>query len=84
MKRIELTPDTTVEALLQMLDDDEIVLTRGGNAVAILSDYDDDEPYWQARENDPEFIASIAEAREEIKRGKGIPLEQVKKELGME
>jgi len=86
MKRIEVTPALSLEALLQLLkdEDDDVVLTRAGQAVALLSDFDDDEEYWQARENDPEFIASIARARESIAQGKGIPLEDVKKELGIE
>jgi hypothetical protein len=83
MKKIEIQPDMSVDALLQMMDGDDIVLTRGGNAVALLSEFED-EAYWQAIENDPEFIASIAQAREEIRQGKGIPMEQVKKELGLD
>ncbi len=81
MKMIEVTPNLSHEVLLQQLKVEDVVLTRGGIPVAVLSGIDDEELFWQAMENDPDFIASLVRAREEIAQGKGIPLEDVIKEL---
>jgi hypothetical protein len=45
---------------------------------------DDDEIYWQARERDPSFLASLARAREQMKQGKVVTHEDLKRELGLE
>lgn len=50
----------------------------------LVSDFDDDDLYWYEREKDPEFIASIAQAREEVAQGKTVTHEELKKELGLE
>jgi hypothetical protein len=65
MKQIELIPGMDFDQVLQQVKDEDVVLTRNGHAIALLSDFDDDELYWHQREQDPEFIASLklAESR---------------------
>ena len=49
-----------------------------------LNEMDDDELYWNERETDPVFIASLARAREQVAQGKTISHEELKKRLGIE
>jgi hypothetical protein len=84
MKEIELVPELKLDAILKQLDGDDIVLTRQGHAIALLSEFDDDELYWYKREHDPTFIASIAEAREQAAQGKTITHKELKKRLGID
>jgi hypothetical protein len=84
MKQIEMPAGLDWEKILQELKTDELVFTREGHAVALLSEFDDDELYWRAREEDPEFIASIARGREQIAEGKVTSHEDLKRKLGIE
>jgi hypothetical protein len=84
MKQVELTAGLTLESLLRELNGEKVVLMRDGHAVALLSEFDDDELYWHERERDPAFIASIKEAREQAAQGKTISHDELKKRLGIE
>ena len=84
MKHVELTADLKIETVLEQLAGKDIVLTRQGHAVALLGEFDDDELYWYKLEHDPAFIASIAEAREQVAQGKAITHEELKKQLGID
>jgi hypothetical protein len=55
MKQIELTPEMNWEDVLKHLNNQDVVLTRQGHAVALLSDFDDDDLEWYAQEHDPAF-----------------------------
>ncbi len=84
MKQIELTPDLNLDAILRELADDDIVLTRSGHAVALLTEFDDDELYWYNRERSPEFIESMKRAREQVQRGEVISHEDLKRKFGLD
>ena len=84
MKQVELTPDLRLDTIVQQMNGEDVVLTRQGHAVALLSEFDDDELYWYKREHDPAFIASIAEARKQRAEGKTITHEELKKRLGID
>jgi PHD/YefM family antitoxin component YafN of YafNO toxin-antitoxin module len=84
MKQIELTADLALEQLLQQVENGEIVLTRQGHAVALLREIDDEELYWYNRERDPEFLASLAEARAQVAQGQTVSQEELKREFGIE
>ncbi len=84
MKQVELTPDLTLDAILQQMNGEDVLVTQHGRAVALLSACDDDELYWYKREHEPAFIASIAEAREQAGQGRTITQEDLKKHLGIE
>jgi hypothetical protein len=84
IKRVELTPELTVDRAIREMKGEQVVLMRQGHAVALLNEMDDDELYWIERENDPAFIASIAKAREQVAQGNTIPHEELKKRLGIE
>jgi hypothetical protein len=84
MKQIEVPAGPEWETILHELKTEEVVLTRQGLPVALLTEFDEDEAYWQACENDPEFIASIARAREQVARGQTVSHEELKRELGID
>ena len=84
MKQIEVTPGLEWDKVLQQIKDEDIVLTRQGRAVALLSDFDDDDLYWYGREQDPAFQASLQKAREQAAQGQTVALEDLKKQLGIE
>jgi PHD/YefM family antitoxin component YafN of YafNO toxin-antitoxin module len=82
MKQIEITPE--LERILQQVNGDDVVFTRQGHAVALLSEVDDEELYWYARERDPAFLASMAKAREQVKQGHTVAHDELKRHLGIE
>lgn len=84
MKQIELTPDLPLDRVIQEAQDEDVVLTRQGHAVALLGGFDDDDLYWYAREQDPEFQASLKNAREQAAQGQTVALQDLKKQLGIE
>ncbi len=84
MIQIEITPELKLEEILQQMQGEDVVLTKKGHAIALLSDFDDEEMYWYAREHDPEFLASLARAREQVAKGQIITLEELKKQLAIE
>lgn len=57
----------------------DLVITQNGKPVAVLVEV---ERYLEMQEtlrefSDPEYLAALLEARDEIEAGKGIPLEEV-------
>ena len=83
MKQIEITPGMNWDEVMGQLNGQDVILTRQGHAVALLSDFDDDDLAWYARERDPEFLASIIRAREQAKKGQTMKHEDLKRELEM-
>ena len=84
MKQVEITPGLDLDNVLRQIREGNVVLTRQGHAVALLSEFDDDDLYWYAREHDPSFVASLKKAREQAAKGDTISLEELKKQLGIE
>ena len=52
--------------------------------VALLTPFDDEDLEWYKRERDPEFLASLAEARKQVAEGKTVSHAEVKKLLGID
>jgi hypothetical protein len=84
MKQIEMFPGMRWEDLLEYLNNQDVVLTHQGHAVALLSDFDDDDLEWYAQERNPTFLASLVRAREQAGQGKTIRHEDLKPQLGLE
>jgi PHD/YefM family antitoxin component YafN of YafNO toxin-antitoxin module len=80
MKSITVNNDASLNELLHQSQDEDVLVLRDGRPVAVLIPIDEDEQYWYEREHDPEFIASIARAREQIAQGKGISHDDLKSE----
>jgi hypothetical protein len=84
MTQIEITPDLEWAKVLRKMKKGDVVLMRNGHAVALLQQFDDEELYWYTRQQDPEFIASIARARKRAAKGQTISHEEMKKRLGID
>lgn len=83
MKPIEIQPGVKWEDLLQQAKTEDVVLLQNGHAVALLSDFDDDDLEWFAQERDPAFLSSLARAREQVAKGQVISHEDLKKQLSI-
>jgi mRNA-degrading endonuclease RelE of RelBE toxin-antitoxin system len=81
MKQVEITPGLELDTVLQQIKDEDIVLMRQGHAIALLCDFDDDDLYWYGREQDPQFQASLKQAREQAAQGQAVALQDLKKQL---
>jgi len=49
-----------------------------------MTPFDDDDLAWCARERDPAFLASLAEARRQVEQGNTLSHGDLKKELGLD
>jgi prevent-host-death family protein len=63
---------------LRLASEGEIVITRHGRPAGVLIGFEDEEDWIDYRlENHPEFLERVAEAREALRAGKGVPLEEL-------
>jgi prevent-host-death family protein len=59
----------------------EIVITRHGKPAGILIGFESEEDWFEYRlENDPRFLRRIERARESIRAGRGVRLEDIEAE----
>jgi PHD/YefM family antitoxin component YafN of YafNO toxin-antitoxin module len=84
MKKIDIASTVKVDELLRQIKDEDVVLMQAGHAVALLSDFDDEDLEWYGREQAPEFVDSIARARDQVAQGKTVKHEDLKRQLGIE
>ena len=84
MKQIEIHHGVKLEELLRQAKCKDVVLTESGHAVALLSDFSDDDLHWYSRERDAALVASLVRAREQVAQGQVMKHEDVKKHLGIE
>ena len=68
-KTVTVTGSSPLEEVLSEGTED-VLLIRDGHAIALVVPFDDDDLEWYARERDPAFIASIAQARKQVEQGK--------------
>jgi hypothetical protein len=83
MKIMTWTENIPLDEVLRPGEPDEVLLMRDGHAVALLIPFDDEDLDWYARERDPSFLASIAEARRQVERGDTLGHDDLKRELGI-
>jgi len=83
MKTIPWNPDTPWDDVLRQAEQEEIVLVRDGHAVALVVPFGDEDLEWYARERDPQFLASLARARQQVREGQTIRHADLKRELGV-
>jgi prevent-host-death family protein len=64
---------------LQVAETESVVITRDGQPVGILIGLEDAEDWWEELMlRDPRFEAEIAQARQSLKEGKSISIEEMK------
>ena len=65
-------------ALIREAEDAEVVVTRHGKPAAVIIGFADDDAWFDYRlEHDERFLRKIAKARDQIKRGEFVSLDQL-------
>lgn len=64
---------------LEIAEKEKVVITRDGKPVGILIGLEDTEDWWEELLlRDPRFEAEVAKARQSLREGKGISIEEMK------
>jgi len=86
MKRVPLSEvKDDLSRYVQLAAHEEIVVTRHGRPAAVLIGFEDDEDWFDYQlEHDPRFIARMEAARRSLEAGRGVPIEEVRAQLGLE
>jgi len=79
MKRVALSKvKNHLSEYLDLAENEEIIITRHGKAAAVLVGFRSEDDWFDYRlEHDPRFLARVASARESLKKGKGIRIEDL-------
>src|SRR2546423_15624613 len=84
MKTIDLADaSTAVGKYIHDSNGETLVFIERGKAVAALRRIDDDDVEDIALSEDPRFIAIMNRANEQIRRGEGIPSEEIMRKYGL-
>ena len=81
MKTVVWTEHTAWEATVRQAEQEDVLVMRDGHVVALLMPFDDDDLEWYARERDPEFLASLTRARQQVQEGRTITHGDLKRSL---
>jgi prevent-host-death family protein len=66
---------------LREAETQEIIITRHGRPAGILIGFESEEDWFEYRlENDPRFLHRIEQARENLRAGRGVRLEDIETE----
>jgi prevent-host-death family protein len=64
---------------LRLAEKEDIVITRHGKPAGVLVGFETEDDWFEYRlENDPHFLARVEAARESLRAGRGVRLEDVK------
>lgn len=77
MKKVALSAvKDDLSRYLRLAEKEEVVITRHGKPAGVLIGFETEDDWFDYRlENDPRFLQRIESARNSIKLGKGIALE---------
>jgi prevent-host-death family protein len=77
MKKVALSEvKDDLSKYLHLAEKERIVITRHGKPAGVLIGFTDEEDWFDyCLENDPRFLQRIAAARESLRAGKGVRLE---------
>ena len=63
---------------LRIAENEEVVITRHGKPAGVLVGFRDEDDWFEYKlEHDPRFLSRIEKARNSIREGRGIPLEEI-------
>jgi prevent-host-death family protein len=84
MKRIPISEiRDDLSHFLHQAEKEEIVITRRGRPAGVLIGFASEDDWFDYQlENDPRFVARIAQARESVRAGRTVRLEDLDKEFG--
>jgi len=79
MKKVALSDvKDDLSRYLRLAEGEEIVITRHGKPAGVLIGFKSEDDWFEYRlQSDPRFLARIEAARQSIRAGRGIPLEEV-------
>jgi prevent-host-death family protein len=79
MKKVALSEvKDDLSKYLRMAEKEEVVITRHGKPAGVLVGFADEEDWFDyCLENDPRFLKRIVAARESLRQGQGIRLEDM-------
>lgn len=82
MKQVSLSEiKDDLSRYLREAETQEIVITRHGKPAGVLIGFESEEDWFDYRlENDPRFLRRIEQARESLRAGRGIRLEDLEAE----
>lgn len=80
MKQVSIDEiQNDLSGYLQVAENESVVITRDGQPVGILIGLEDAEDWWEELMlRNPRFEVEIAQARQSLKEGKGISIEEIK------
>lgn len=80
MKQVPLEEvKNDLSGYLQIAETESVVITRDGQPVGLLVGLEDADDLWEELLlRDPRFEAEIAQARQSLKEGKGISIEELR------
>ena len=79
MKKVALSEvKDDLSRYLRLAEGEEIIITRHGKPAGVLIGFKSEDDWFEYRlQSDPRFLARIEAARQSIRAGRGIPLEEV-------
>lgn len=79
MKKVALAKvKDDLSKYLRLAEGQEIVITRHGRPAGVLIGFESEEEWFEYRlEHHPEFLRRISEAREALRQGRGVRLEDL-------
>lgn len=84
MKTLTISDDMSWNDLQQHLGEEDVLIMRDGNAVALVIPFDEDDLQWYARERAPAFLESIARARQQVAAGAIVRHAELREQLGVD
>lgn len=80
MKKVSLSDvKDDLSKYLRLAESEEIIITRHGKPAGVLVGFASEDEWFDYRlENDPRFLKRIAKARQSLREGKGVRLEDIK------
>lgn len=79
MKKVPLTElKDDLSRSLRLAEKEQIVITRHGRPAGVLTGFASEDDWFEYQlENDPRFLQRIAQARESLRQGNGVKLEEI-------
>ncbi len=79
MKQVALSEiKDDLSKYIRMAEKEAIVITRHGKPAGVLVGFADEDDWFEYKlENDPRFLQRIEQARQSLRSGKGVKLEEI-------
>jgi len=80
MKKVALSEvKDDLSRYLRLAEKEDIVITRHGKPAGVLVGFETEDDWFDYRlENDPQFLARVEAARESLRAGRGVRLEDAR------